>query len=134
MLASSVTPHLWVESVSTTIFLINMQSSTALQGSTPVERLYGRTPEYSHIRYFGYVCFVLPPRERSKLTVQSVEYVFLGYSLEHKGYHCYDHVARRMRISQDVTFDESRPYYPRPSTVSSDSLVESISFPTLPNT
>jgi hypothetical protein len=82
------------------------------------------------------VCYVLlSPRERTKLTAQSIECVFLGYNAEHKGYHCWDLVARQMRTSWDVVFDEARPFYPRPSSdASSVSLVDPISFLFFPDT
>ena len=129
MIAASLPPHFWAEAISTSVYLINLQPSAALQGGVPFERLFDRSPDYSMLRLFGCVCYVLlAPRERTKLTAQSVECVFLGYSDEHKGYRCWDPIGRRMCISRDVTFDESRPFYPRPSF-----SVQDISFLTFPD-
>jgi hypothetical protein len=130
MIASSIPPHFWVEAVSTATYLINIQSSSTLQGGIPFECLCGKTPDYSSLRLFGCVCYVfLAPRECTKLTAQFVECVFLGYSVELKSYHCWDPIARRMRTSRDVVFDESRPFYPRPTTDAPPaSLVDPLSF------
>jgi hypothetical protein len=71
--------------------------------------LYGSPPDYQSLRIFGCVCFVLlPPHKRTKLEPHSRLFCFLGYGIEHKGYHCYDPISKRLRISQHVTFWEHR--------------------------
>jgi hypothetical protein len=94
MIASSIPPHFWARAISTATYLINIQHSSSLQGSIPFECVCGKTLDYSSIHLFGCVCYMLlAPRERTKLTAQSVECVFLGYSTEHKCYRCWDSVT-----------------------------------------
>jgi hypothetical protein len=130
MIASSFSPLFWAKAVSTITCLINIQPSSALQGGIPFEHLCGKAPDYSDLHLFSCVCYILlAPRERTKLSAQSVECVFLGYSAKHKSYRCWDPVAHRMRISRDVVFDESRPLYLCPTIdASSTSLIDPLSF------
>jgi hypothetical protein len=77
---------------------------------------------------------LLAPRERTKLTAQSIECLFLGYSAEHKSFRCWDPVTRRIRMSQDDVFDESHPFYPCPTIDASPiSLVDPLSFLLFPD-
>jgi hypothetical protein len=101
MITSSVPPHFWVEVISIATYLINIQPSSTLQGGIPFKHHYGKMPGYSSLHLFCCVCYVLlAPRERTKLTAQSIECVFLGYSAEYKGYRYWDLVARRMWTSR----------------------------------
>jgi hypothetical protein len=75
LIASFVPSHFWGEVVSTVVYLINRQPSTKLVNKYPGEVLFGTS--HDHLRVFGCICYVLlAPRERTKLTVQSVECPF----------------------------------------------------------
>jgi transposase InsO family protein len=82
MIASSDPTHFWAEAISTSTYLINIQPASTLKGGIPDECLLRHPPDYYSLCLFGFLCYVLlAPRERTKLTPQSVECVFLGYSV-----------------------------------------------------
>ena len=37
--------------------------------------------------------------------------IFIGYSLEQKGYRCYNPITQKLRVSRDVVFDEMSTWY-----------------------
>jgi hypothetical protein len=68
---------------------------------------------YLNLHTFGYVCFVhLPSHERNKLSAQSVKCAFIGYSISHKCYVCYDSCVNKYRISRNVVFFENQYFFP----------------------
>uniref|UniRef100_A0A2N9HAT1 Reverse transcriptase Ty1/copia-type domain-containing protein n=1 Tax=Fagus sylvatica TaxID=28930 RepID=A0A2N9HAT1_FAGSY len=114
--AASTPVSFWGEAALTAVYIINRYSSPIVQNTTPYERLFDTIPNYSLLKVFGCVCFVLlQPHERTKLQPRSQLCCFLGYGLEEKGYRCYDPVAKRLRVSRHVVFWEHKMFYSLPS-------------------
>uniref|UniRef100_A0A2N9IRX0 Integrase catalytic domain-containing protein n=1 Tax=Fagus sylvatica TaxID=28930 RepID=A0A2N9IRX0_FAGSY len=113
--AASTPASFWGEAALTAVYTINRCPSPVVQNTTPYERLFGTAPNYSLLKVFGCVCFVLlQPHERTKLQPRSQLCCFLGYGLEEKGYRCYDPVAKRLRVSRHVVFWEHKMFYSLP--------------------
>jgi hypothetical protein len=112
LLKSSVPSKFWVEALSTAVYLINRLPSQVLNFDSPYYRLYHQHPSYLNLHTFGCVCFVhLPSYERHKLSAQSVKCAFMGYSISHKGYVCYDPCSNKIRISRNVVFFENQYFF-----------------------
>jgi hypothetical protein len=88
--------------------------------------LFDSPPSYEHLRVFGCTCY---PNTSSttphKLSPRSTRCVFLGYSSDHKGYHCLDLSTNRLIVSRHVVFDEaSFPLAASPHLTDLDFLCE----------
>lgn len=98
----------WAEALATACYLKNLSPARALESMTPFEAFIGRKPSVKHLKIFGSVCYAhIPKDERYKLDMKSRKCIFLGYSLEIKGYRLYDILNEKIFFSRDVIFNES---------------------------
>ena len=105
---ASLPLQFWDYAFTTTIYLINRLPTTSLKFFVPFVTLFNKEPNYHFLRTFGCACFpLLRPYHTHKLNFRSLECLFLGYSLSHKGYKCLSS-SGRIYISKDVLFDELR--------------------------
>uniref|UniRef100_A0A1J3DVK1 Retrovirus-related Pol polyprotein from transposon TNT 1-94 n=2 Tax=Noccaea caerulescens TaxID=107243 RepID=A0A1J3DVK1_NOCCA len=112
MFHTNVPKRFWGDAVVTACYLINRIPTKILQDSSPFEVLNKTQPPIDYLRVFGCVCYVLVPGEqRNKLDAKSTKGMFIGYSINQKGYKCYIPETRRVLVSRDVKFIESRGYY-----------------------
>ncbi|CAI7850402.1 unnamed protein product, partial [Closterium sp. NIES-54] len=104
-------PHvLWPFAVQYAAHQLNLQPRISLPETSPTLRWTGKVGDASAFRVRGSRAFV---RDLSadKLSPRAVPCVFLGFPPDTPGWQFYHPTSRRVLSSQDVTFDESVPYY-----------------------
>jgi hypothetical protein len=71
------------------------------------EKFTGKKRDVSHFKVFGCIAYVHVPNEkRSKLDPKADKCIFIGYSLEQKGYRCFNPSIWKLQVCRDVVFDE----------------------------
>ncbi|CAI7913311.1 unnamed protein product [Closterium sp. NIES-54] len=104
-------PHfLWPFAVQYAAHQLNLQPRVSLPKTSPTLRWTGKVGDASAFRVWGSQAFV---RDLSadKLSPRAVPCVFLSFPPDAPGWQFYHPTSRRVLSSQDVTFDESVPYY-----------------------
>ena len=98
----------WHYAFQTSTFLINRMPSKVLKYDFPYFTLFRKHLDYKSLRVFGCLCYpFIRPYNTHKLQYRSVQCLFLGYSLNHKGFLCLDYATGRVYITPHVVFDES---------------------------
>ncbi|CAI6005677.1 unnamed protein product [Closterium sp. NIES-64] len=104
-------PHfLWPFAVRYAAHQINLHPRVSRPETSPALVWTGKVGDASAFRVWGSRAFV---RDLSadKLSPRAAPCVFLGFSPDAPGWQFYHPTSRRVLSSQDVTFDESVPYY-----------------------
>ncbi|MCO5576686.1 hypothetical protein L7F22_030501 [Adiantum nelumboides] len=93
MSEKNISPCFWAETASIVAYTMNMILTAAVHDMTPREKFTGKKPDVSHFTVFGCIAYVHVPEElRTKLDLETEKCV--DYSVEQKGYKCYNRVTR----------------------------------------
>ncbi|CAI5471222.1 unnamed protein product [Closterium sp. Yama58-4] len=110
-LIHAAAPHfLWPFAVRYAAHQLNLWPRVSLPETSPTLLWTGEVGDASRFRVWGSRAFV---RETTadKLSSRAVPCVFLGFVPDASGWQFYHPTSRRVLPSQDVTFDESVPFY-----------------------
>ncbi|CAI7760849.1 unnamed protein product [Closterium sp. NIES-54] len=104
-------PHLlWPFAVRYTTHQLNLWPRVSLPKTSPTLLWTGKVGDASCFRVWGARAFV-HDTTADKLSTRTVPCVFLGFVPDAPGWQIYHPTSRRVFPSQDVTFDESVPFY-----------------------
>ncbi|CAI7903839.1 unnamed protein product [Closterium sp. NIES-54] len=104
-------PHfLWPFAVQYAAHQLNLQPRVSVPETSPTLRWTGKVGDVCVFRVWGSRAFVCD-LSADKLSPRAVPCVFLGFPPDAPGWQFYHPTSRRVLSSQDVTFDESVPYY-----------------------
>ncbi|CAI5469987.1 unnamed protein product [Closterium sp. Yama58-4] len=110
-LIHAAAPHfLWPFAVRYAAHQLNLWPRVSLPETSPTLRWTGEVGDASRFRVWGSRAFVRNT-SADKLSSRAVPCVFLGFVPDASGWQFYHATSRRVLSSQDVTFDESVPYY-----------------------
>ncbi|XP_073153422.1 uncharacterized mitochondrial protein AtMg00710-like [Henckelia pumila] len=99
------------EAISTTCYLINQCTSSALNFKTPIEKWRGIPAEYKQLRVFG--CLAYAHVKQGNLDPKAMRCIFVGYPNGQKGYKVWnlESSGPRCFVTRDITFDETKMGY-----------------------
>jgi hypothetical protein len=110
MLNEHRTPiYFWADAISTACYISNGIFLRSILHLTPFEFCFGCKSFVSHLRPFGYKCFVLKCGNLDKFDSRSFDDILLGYTPHGRSYRVYNLMTNTVVKSCDVTFDETAP-------------------------
>ena len=102
----------WAEAAVMAVYLINRCMTEGVHDITAHEKYFGTKLDLSHLKVLVSISFVhVPDEKRRKLNPKSKKTIFVGYSLEQKGYKSFNLIARQSQVSRHMVFDEVASWY-----------------------
>lgn len=92
----------WGECIQISCYLINRTSSPTIANETSYLRHFGTLPSYHDLRSFGCLCYSKVNSAKTKFEPRAVQGVFLGYSIQSKGYTILNLETNDIFVNRDV--------------------------------
>jgi hypothetical protein len=110
MLAGMNMPkRFWPEAVLWATYVLNRSPTMSVKDMTPEEAWSNVKPSVHYFKVFGCLAYAhVTDLQRKKLDPKSIKCVHLGISEESKAYKLYDPIAKKIIVSRDVIFDETK--------------------------
>jgi hypothetical protein len=110
MLDDHMSPRcFWAEAINIACFVSNRIFLCSLFNLIPFELCFGHQSSVSHLRSFGYKCFILKCGNMDKLESRSLEGIFLVYTPHGRSYRVLNLETNTIVELCNVTFDETAP-------------------------
>jgi hypothetical protein len=110
MLDKHMTPRrYWADAISTSCYISNQIFLHLILNLTPFELHFGCLSSASHLRSFGYKCFILKHENLDKFESCSSDGILLGYTPHGRSYRVFNPETNTVVESYDVTFNEAAP-------------------------
>jgi hypothetical protein len=97
----------WADAISTICYISNRIFLYSILNLTPFELCFGRESSISHVKPFGFKCFVLKCGNLDKFVSHSSDDILLGYIPHGRSYRVFNFETNTIVESYDVTFDET---------------------------
>lgn len=103
---------LWGEAVRHAVYILNRLSTRSLSKKTPYEAWSGNKPNVEHIKVFGSLAYMKVPSVRTqKLDDRSKVAIYLGREDGTKAHRLYDPLEKKVLVSRDVVFVETKSWH-----------------------
>ena len=101
LIQSGLPPTFWAEAVNTANYIRNRSPTSKLNGRTPYEVWFGKPPDVADFKRFGCEVYVLDRSPgKGKIEPKSRNGIFVGYSLESKGYRIWTPEKERLKYQE----------------------------------
>ncbi|SGZ30860.1 BQ5605_C046g12247 [Microbotryum silenes-dioicae] len=107
--SSGANSHLWGEAAMYFVHCKNLMPHAGIGGEIPDTRWHGFAPDISTLRAFGCRAWHhLPSAKRTDLDPKAVPLLFVGFDHNAKAFRLFESSTRRIHLSRNVVFRESK--------------------------